>query len=522
MPPSYRPQPQAAAAVSHRPQVYQHPPTYEAGPLPYFLPPPGQTTTDPTLSRPPVTQAYHSTYPSRLRTGVSGLIQPEVITGGPKEREYFLAELDREIAAVQSGSGASTPRFDSPAPFPRKQTTTTTFSGRRGRVVNYAEKESEDEDEDDMSDIGEAPSDPEDMSYGERRKRATSALDRSAGAAMRAGRLRKKREEMERGWTWLGDRAPGDRVRSIRARPTRHQYVSEELLEREADRPEVLIPISIDLDIPSGNVDQPGIKVKDRFLWNVNEPFVTPHQFASILCDDIGIPPNPYATTIAELIQAQVEEAQSTVEIDVTDKEATEDDVVWSDDEVEEAMDLDHLPVNGDANGEDEEDVEVVKKEKEWKEADCRIIVNLEVQIYTHILRDRIEWDLSSSLQPSQFATQYCRDLGLTGEAIPLITVAIHEELLKHKKDALELELFAATHPEAQAKWEKAPGGAPRVNRREGARALVGVWRDWWEREEYGPVLVELTMEEMERREMERTREARRMMRTLATAKRRR
>jgi chromatin structure-remodeling complex subunit SFH1 len=251
MPPSYRPQPQAAAAVSHRPQVYQHPPTYEAGPLPYFLPPPGQTTTDPTLSRPPVTQSYHSTYPSRLRTGVSGLIQPEVITGGPKEREYFLAELDREIAAVQSGSGASTPRFDSPAPFSRKQTTTTTFSGRRGRVVNYAEKESEDEDEDDMSDIGEAPSDPEDMSYGERRKRATSALDRSAGgeklrreaermaqsmggpgggpvdvqAAMRAGRLRKKREEMERGWTWLGDRAPGDRVRSIRARPTRHQYV---------------------------------------------------------------------------------------------------------------------------------------------------------------------------------------------------------------------------------------------------------------------------------------------------------
>lgn len=226
-----------------------------------------------------------------------------------------------------------------------------------------------------------------------------------------------------------------------------------------------------------------------------------------------------------------MEEAQSTVEIDVTDKEATEDDVVWSDDEVEEAMDLDHLPVNGDANGEDEEDVEVVNKEKEWKEADCRIIVNvsqpplisghgvqgthprqLEVQIYTHILRDRIEWDLSSSLQPSQFATQYCRDLGLTGEAIPLITVAIHEELLKHKKDALELELFAATHPEAQAKWEKAPGGAPRVNRREGARALVGVWRDWWEREEYGPVLVELTMEEMERREMERTREARWVM----------
>jgi chromatin structure-remodeling complex subunit SFH1 len=220
--------------------------------LPYFLPPPGQPTKDPTLSTPPVAQAFHSTYPSRLRTGITGLIQPEVITGGPREREYFLAELDRELAAARSGSGASTPRFDSPAPIGRR---TTTLSGRRGRAVNYAEKESEDEEEsDDISEIEEPPSDPEDTSYGgERRRRGASALDRSARgeklrreaermaqvlgaggavggpvdvqAAMRAGRLRKKREEMERGWTWLGDRVPGDRVRSVRVRPTKHHYV---------------------------------------------------------------------------------------------------------------------------------------------------------------------------------------------------------------------------------------------------------------------------------------------------------
>jgi chromatin structure-remodeling complex subunit SFH1 len=55
-------------------------------------------------------------------------------------------------------------------------------------------------------------------------------------------------------------------------------FRSEELLEREADRPEVLIPISIDLDIPSGNVDQPGIKVKDRFLWNMNGTFPLPYE----------------------------------------------------------------------------------------------------------------------------------------------------------------------------------------------------------------------------------------------------
>jgi chromatin structure-remodeling complex subunit SFH1 len=59
------------------------------------------------------------------------------------------------------------------------------------------------------------------------------------------------------------------------------------------------------------------------------------------------------------------------------------------------------------------------------------------------------------------------------------------------------------------------------VTVKSGAKGLKGIWRDWWEREEYGPVLVELSMEEMEKREMERTREARRLMRGV-TGKRRR
>ena len=47
-------------------------------------------------------------------------------------------------------------------------------------------------------------------------------------------------------------------------------HSSEELLEQEAKRPERLVPISVDLDVPSSDPEQTGIKVKDRFLWNVN------------------------------------------------------------------------------------------------------------------------------------------------------------------------------------------------------------------------------------------------------------
>jgi chromatin structure-remodeling complex subunit SFH1 len=141
------------------------------------------------------------------------------------------------------------------------------------------------------------------------------------------------------------------------------------------------------------------------------------------------------------------------------------------------------------------------------------------VQIFTHVLRDRIEWDLASPLPPSEFARHYCAELGLTGEAIPIVAHAIHEELLKHKRDALELDLFHHTHPLEQAKWER--GQVPRTTNRYGARKLVGVWREWFERDEFSPILVELSMEEMEKREQERSRESRRMMRTLGPKRRR-
>lgn len=184
-----------------------------------------------------------TTYPSRLRTGVSGLVQPDNITGGPREREHFLAELEREMALARSGSNGSTPLRDSPAPFTmgRKQMTMSGRATGRGGRVSYVEKESDDEesedDADDLDDIQEAPSDPEDETFGERRR---TARDRDAAqtaarewkgigtveqqAAMRAGKLRKKRDELDKGWTWLGDRVPGERVRSAQRRVTRYEY----------------------------------------------------------------------------------------------------------------------------------------------------------------------------------------------------------------------------------------------------------------------------------------------------------
>jgi chromatin structure-remodeling complex subunit SFH1 len=182
-----------------------------------------------------------------MRTGVTGLVQPEVTTGGPREREYLLAELDKELASVTGkDSGTSTPRFESPGVGPsltgRRSAAVSTLSGRRSRggVVSYAETGSDEEESEEELDDG-AISDPEDGGYGERKKSARDKDRRGTGpasmtatgpagyadpqVAVKVGRVNKKREEMEKGLTWLGDRAPGERIKSVRVRPTKHVYV---------------------------------------------------------------------------------------------------------------------------------------------------------------------------------------------------------------------------------------------------------------------------------------------------------
>lgn len=159
---------------------------------------------------------------------------------------------------------------------------------------------------------------------------------------------------------------------------------------------------------------------------------------------------------------------------------------------------------------------------------------------------DHIEWDLLSPLTPEAFAKALCADIGLTGEAAPLIAHALHEEILKHKKDALEWGVIggdtaaalpaqsaaakeaaeAALDRERQAGRDKSgltllkdktglglgPGSwgrAPRDGLGRGPRALRSVWRDWADAEEYATRFEVLTAEEVERREIERERASR-------------
>lgn len=147
---------------------------------------------------------------------------------------------------------------------------------------------------------------------------------------------------------------------------------------------------------------------------------------------------------------------------------------------------------------------------------------------------DHIEWDLLSPLTPEAFAIKLCADIGLTGEAAPLIAHAMHEEILKHKKDAIEWGMIGgdagSTSNGRDAleddKRDKsglglvkdktglglgpgAWGRAPRDGLGRGPRALKSVWKDWNDAEEYATRFEVLSLEEVERREIERERASR-------------
>lgn len=260
-------------------------------------------------------------------------------------------------------------------------------------------------------------------------------------------------------------------------------YSSEEQILVQANQAVAPVPIRVEFETDTH-------RIRDCFVWDARERLLTPEAFARAFCADLDLAQG-WADTVAAQIRAQLEESEQIAGVE--------------------------LAVDGTQPGTGET-------------PECRVILSIDVQIDNHHLLDHIEWDLRSPLTPEAFATQLCRELGLSGEAAPLVAHAVHEELLKHKKDALEWGVLGgssensanpaldAIQPNVAAGMIKDKTGlgmgwsrAPREVR--GPRVLRSVWRDWQEAEEFGTRWEELTVEEIERREVERERASRRLRR---------
>lgn len=358
---------------------------------------------------------------------------------------------------------------------------------RRGGVVSYADPGSGD----DIPDAGEVDSDGSDFvaSGGTRTairaargtlRVVNSTASYPAGGTPAPSAL--SRTELDQ--SYLGLIPPAHFIIAKPFAPTKHVDFAEEKLAEQAQRSVALVPIRVEFETDTH-------RIRDCFVWNLHESLVTPEQFARTFCADLDLPPAPWADTVAAQIRAQLEDQDGVGSME--------------------------LAVDG--GGENGDEI-----------PECRVILSIDVQVDNHHLLDHIEWDLRSGLTPEEFTRQLCLDLGLAGEAEPLIAHAVHEELMKHKKDAIEWGVIGGFPVEQAASAEDGSkdksalnvmkdktglglgwGRTPKEGR--GPRILRSVWRDWAEAEEFKTRWEMLSQEEVERREVERERASRRLRR---------
>ncbi|KAJ3207329.1 hypothetical protein HK099_000300 [Clydaea vesicula] len=164
-------------------------------------------------------------------------------------------------------------------------------------------------------------------------------------------------------------------------RKTDHDIMSKAELKKMAETTECLIPIKIEFEIDGENS-----LLKDCFVWNLNEKILTPEKFAKLMCEDLNIPTSKYSTMISSAIKDQVKEH-----------------------------------------------VQFYLENDRPLFPDSRIFIELDLNFGTNTFKDRFEWDLTSDLEPEEFARILAQDLGFGGELVPMIAYSIREQILRSK-----------------------------------------------------------------------------------------
>ncbi|KAL8903252.1 MAG: hypothetical protein Q9207_004044 [Kuettlingeria erythrocarpa] len=333
---------------------------------------------------------------------------------------------------------------------------------------------------------------------------------------------------------------------------------TEKQLSAQSALPLTLIPIRIDLDIPSftpapalplptdPSVDPhqaryrasevtPAYRLKDVFLWNLHETLITPEQFALILVQDLDLPSAAaLALQVSQQIRQQLEEyagvalhplfhSTSTTAIDGTTTKA-----------IQASNPRDQscagTPVANGTNGHPESSASgTATVGKAYKPSDSsadfsatasqppasnvlnpddtyRCIITLNINLQNKLFTDKFEWSL---LHPpgmaERFAKQTCADIGLTGEWVPAVTHAIYEAVLRLKKEACESGGLVGIYGTHGIDNDAVPG------QEAGWRYDNEHLADEWE-----PKVERLSKEEIEKREGDRERQIRRLRRETA------
>ncbi|KAF5384284.1 hypothetical protein D9615_003252 [Tricholomella constricta] len=264
---------------------------------------------------------------------------------------------------------------------------------------------------------------------------------------------------------------------------------------RDVNRPEQLVPIRLEFDVEHH-------KMRDTFVWNLNDPVVTPENFAQTVVEDYNLSAS-YHAVITKAIQDQLSDFKAhtgqndgeggdppspvfstSVGADVEDPGPKrgrldgEEETWWTGwrervhkverersrsrrrgkkrrkvvvDVKEEGED----GIDGDVEdgldeigtGKEDWDKSVGLEEMEINEAtmheEMRILIKLDIIVGSMKLDDQFEWDLENeNASPEEFAGVYAQELGLNGEFTTAIAHSIREQVQTYQKS-----LYLVGHP---------------------------------------------------------------------------
>jgi chromatin structure-remodeling complex subunit SFH1 len=330
----------------------------------------------------------------------------------------------------------------------------------------------------------------------------------------------------------------------------------------QACLPLTLIPIRIDLDIPAftpqpalvapGPVDptHPFYKpqettvpyrLRDTFLWNLHESLITTDMFATQLVQDLDLPNRTTAISeISKQIRTQLEEYAGVALHPLFHSHTTRTHVPEPPkasgrpdsstpvpnpalSRADTPMGSNLPPTPSRLGGRPTTPAVIQTAQGEVTAAASpmppdaadddsspddtyRCIISLNINLSSQVYTDKFEWSLLHPPAAAEmFAKQTCADLGLHGEWVPAITHAIYEAVLRLKKEACEAGGLVT-------------GWAGQEHPNDAAQGTEAGWRHDPEQlgDEWEPKYEILSKEEMEKREIDRERQIRRLRRETA------
>lgn len=231
--------------------------------------------------------------------------------------------------------------------------------------------------------------------------------------------------------------------------PLKDLEIESKILE-QSHKPQIPIPIKLSVEFPNGNS-----KFVDFFTWDLNEAIITPSKFSEILCNDLDLP-NSMQQQISESISQQIEDYAYVANL--------------------------QLPLN----------------------SPYIVIIDLSVSLHNQLFQDRFEWDLNQSeITPETFAKVVVAESGLANEFAPAIAHALHENIIRIKKEIVDGTYNNELNNLHQLRGLIFDSGI-RINTENSK--LNG--NDRWQ-----PIVEMLTPSEIERRDLERSRNLRRLKR---------